>query len=198
VIEVTLAELTLAAILSVVKPPTVDAEVERPRLEQMAQAIVAAVDERDYLHAWLRAAAPLPFTGPEARAGAALALVAIAFHESGFSARVSDCRRVGAFERSLTAFQLHGRFARGPYSEAEVCASPRLAAERALWVLALHGSRCATPQHWFYGYASGSCGVQSGAGRRQCAIWEQLVRAAGLKASCDMPRVERHVERHGR
>jgi hypothetical protein len=144
--HMSLFDITLAAILSVAKPPTVDVVGERPRLEDMAVAIVSAVEQRDHLHAWLGSVAPLPFTGSGADAATALALVAIAYHESGFSARVADCRRIGAFERSVTAFQLHGPFARGSYTEAEVCASPRLAAERALYVFALHGHRCATPQ----------------------------------------------------
>lgn len=187
----TLADVILAAILPFVKAPTVDVIAERPRLEHMAQAIASAVEERDDLAHWLGSVSPLPFVGPERRTATALALAAIAFHESGMSARVSDCRRVGAFEHSVTAFQLHGPFARGPYTEAAVCASPRLAAERALYVFALHGRRCTTPQAWFYGYASGNCGKSSAAGRRQCAIWERMSRAAGLSVSCGSARVER-------
>lgn len=185
-----LADVTLTAILSLAAPPAVDVDAERPRLEALAVAIAAAVDERDALATWLHGSVtPLPFRGQAAREATALALVAIAYHESAFAADVADCRRVGAFEPSITAFQLHGPFARGPYSRLEVCSAPRLAAERALFVLAHQGARCATPARWFSGYASGNCGRDVAAGRRQCAIWERLAQDAGLVASCDVAMV---------
>lgn len=171
----TLAELTTAAVLALAGQPSVDAVAERPRLEALAVAIAGAVDARHELDDWLPGSvAPLPWRGPTARQRAALALVAIAYHESGFRADVSDCRRVGYAEPSITAFQLHGPWAWGGYSKRELCRSPRLAAERALAVLAHHAKRCGTARA-FQGYASGDCSRGSGAARRQEAIWRRLV-----------------------
>jgi hypothetical protein len=180
-----LYDLTLTAILSLAGAPSVDVAKEQPRLERFAAAIVHAVDARADMAAWMPGSVvPLPFKGPEARAATALALVAIAFHESGFNAKVSDCRRLGAFEPSITAFQLHGVFSRGPYTMKELCRSPRLAAERALYVFSHHAGRCRTPLQWHSGYAGGNCGRAYAAAKRQCAIWERLTRAAGLTANC--------------
>jgi hypothetical protein len=180
-----LTTIALGAILTLARPPAVDPVAERPRLEDLAKTVAHVVDERDALATWLPGSvAPLPFRGPWARQATALALVAIAWHESGFAADVADCRRLGAFEPSISAFQLHGPWAWGPYTKAQICRSPRRAAERALFVLAHHGVRCRTPARWFSGYASGNCGRDVAAGRRQCAIWERLARGAGLDASC--------------
>lgn len=186
-----LVSVTLTAILSIAGPPSVDPVLERPRLERLARAIASTVEERDALASWLHGSVlPLPFRGSGARQASALALVAIAFHESAFRADVADCRRLGTFEPSITMFQLHGSFARGPHSKTDLCASVRLAADRALFVLAHQGHRCATPRQWHSGYASGNCARDVAAGRRQCAIWERLARDAGLKAHCGSALVE--------
>lgn len=180
-----LAELALSAILSIARPPAVDVDAERPRLKEMAEAIADAVAERDMLAHWLPGLVrPLPFDGPDAREASALALVSIAAGESAFAAEVADCRRVGADHPSITAWQLLGRWASGPYSREELCASPRLAAERALWVLAVHAERCGTPAKAFAGYASGDCGRDSHAAREHCRRWGRLADAHGVSASC--------------
>jgi len=181
----TLTPLVLTAILSLARAPAVTLPEELPRLEALAEAIAGAVDEAQALEAWLPGTGPgLPFTGAAAPEASALALVAIAHHESGFRAAVSDCRIVGTDHPSITAWQLWGPFARGPYSRRALCAEPRLAAERALWTLAHHAERTRTPAGAFRGYASGDPAVRSRAAARQCALWERLARAAGLVASC--------------
>lgn len=178
----TIAELALTAILSLARPPAVAPVAERHRLEALASDIAAAVEEADDLAGWV--GDPLPFRGPRAREAAALALVAIAFNESKFAAAVADCRRVGADQPSITAFQIFGAWALGQHTKAELCASPRLAAERALWVLSAHAARCGSPAAAFRGYSSGSCCRRSAAGKAHCRRWEKLGRASGIELSC--------------
>lgn len=173
-----LRDMALAAILSL---HGTGAPADRPRLEELASAIVAAVEDREQAEAWLPGSAPLPFT-PEL---SALALVAIAYGESRFSAEVADCRRIGHDLPSVTAWQIHGWWAFGPFTAAELCASPPRAAERALWVLAQHKERCSTPAAVFRGYASGNCGRDSRAAREHCRRWERLARRSGLAAKCE-------------
>lgn len=187
-----LFDVTLSALLSLARAPAVDLPREQPRIERMARAITAAVEHRRDLDAWMPGSViPLPFKGDAADEGAALALVAIAFHESALREDVQTCRKVGSFEPSITSFQLNGVFSRGSYSSRELCSSVHLAAERALYVFAHHGQRCRTPLSWHFGYSGGSCGRQNAAGRRQCAIWERLAKKAGLRASCSSPVVRR-------
>lgn len=171
-----LLDIALAAAVALA-PPT----VERSHLAVLSSAIVAAVEDREQAEAWLPGSAPLPFT-PEL---SALALVAIAYGESRFSAEVSDCRRIGHDLPSVTVWQLYGTWAFGPFTAAELCASTSRAAERALWVLAQHKERCGTPASVFRGYASGNCGRDSRAARWHCRRWERLARRAGLAAKCE-------------
>lgn len=177
-----LAGLTLAAILSLL-PATADQAAERARLDPLAAAIAAAV-----------LAGALPFEGPAAKEGSALALAAIAWHESNFDARVLDCRRKGT-RGDATAFQLLGPMARGGYTVAELCASFRLAADRALAVLVTHARRC----RWggfasmLGGYGSGSCGrpLRVRVGERlvdliasRCWTWVRLLKGAHVAGDC--------------
>lgn len=171
-----LIDIALAAAVALA-PPT----VERSHLAVLSSAIVAAVEDREQAEAWLPGSAPLPFT-PEL---SALALVAIAYGESRFSAEVADCRRIGHDLPSVTAWQIHGWWAFGPFTAAELCASPSRAAKRALWVLAQHKERCGTPASVFRGYASGNCGRDSRAAREHCRRWKRLARRSGLAANCD-------------
>ncbi len=183
--------LVLAAILATAQPAHVDVRAEGTRLEALASGIVDAVRDREALAAWNDAHPGLPWRGPTAPEASALALVAIAAHESGFRADVSDCRRTGDVGRSITAFQLMRGRAWGAFDRAILCRSPALAARQALAALAAQGARCATPRSWFDGYASGNCGQRTAAGGRQCAIWERLAKAAGLRASCNRHEADR-------
>jgi hypothetical protein len=194
-----IVRLALSTLLSLARPPAVDPIAERPRIEQMANDIAGVVEQADELATWLPGAGtgsdtvlPLPFTGSRSQEATALALVAIAWGESHLRADVADCRRTGdrrpweplSAGRSITAFQLHRGQAWGPFSRGGLCASGRLAAERALWVLSSHAARCRTPAAAFFGYASGNCSRRSAAGARHCKRWERLCAAAGIGASC--------------
>jgi hypothetical protein len=179
----------LAAILSLL-PARADRALEAERLAPFAESIEVAV-----------AVAPeLPFRGPEARLGAALALVAIAWHESNFAAEVLDCRKRGA-AGDVTAFQLLGKHARGGYTVEELCASPVLAAGRAVAVLTSAARACprAPASAAFQGYASGRCGrpapirvwqrgelvvIDPDGGMTRCRTWERLAKFSGLEVSC--------------
>jgi hypothetical protein len=180
----TLSTIALAGILSLVHPT---AQRDINRLSTVAADIALAVDM----------APSLPFSGPAAREATALALVAIAGHESGFQARYATCASTGdrlahhgpAEGRSISLWQLMRGWAWGEYSRAEICPetptdSRPLAAWLALRVLRLHGARCRRVQSWFNGYAAGDCSVRSAAATRQCASWERLMRRAGLAGSC--------------
>lgn len=158
----TLAELTIAALL-LLRP----AEEDRARLERFGRAIAAEIQTHEQIDSWV-GADPLP----GGARGTALALVAIAHHESGLRADVADCRVTGDVGQAFTAFQLRGRFAFGNYTTRQLCRSPRLAARRALAVLTRH-ARCGE-ERALWGYASGNCAKPSAAARRQIAIWHRL------------------------
>lgn len=181
-----LAQVTLIAILSLVRAPAADAVRDSVHLEALADAIAGAVIDADDLASWIPDAGagttdevlPLPFRGAGARVATALALAALAFHESRFDPRVTDCRIVGKDHPSISAWQLWGPMSRGLYTRRELCASPRKAAERALWVLSHHARRGGRVRRWFDGYASG--GRPTKAGRIRCETWERLAKDAGL------------------
>jgi len=192
-----MTDLIMVAILSLL-PPKADLDAERARLAPFALAIEDAVRE----------APAIPFSGDAAREATALALVAIASHESGFQQRVITCEKLGA-AGDATAFQLLGPMALGPYTRKQVCASPRLAAERAIHVLAVQagvavkGAGCPRGP-WlaaWQGYASGRCGrpapitvrrrpnpnselvlvtLSEDGGKDRCETWAKLARAGGL------------------
>jgi hypothetical protein len=176
---VTRFDLALAAILSL---PGTGAPADRPRLEQLAGAIVAAVEDREHAEAWVPGSAPMPFT-PEL---STLSLVAIAWHEGGFREAVSDCRITGDrlpgvplhAGRAIGDFQLQ-RVAWAGHSRRDICRDVRLSARLALAHLARQSRR--SPAATFGGYA-GRIGKAS---RETCAIWKRLAERAGLAAKCD-------------
>lgn len=193
-----ISAIILTAILSLAKGEAADL-TERPRLEALATDIELAVNDLGDT---------IPFTGPARKEAAGLVLVAIAYHESGFSARVQDCRLTGdriygqapSEGPSISLWQLKGRFARGKYSREEICSSPRLAAAQAMRVFTGHATRCAR-SGWlasFQGYASGNCGRESivtvngrpmHMGANRCQTWSKLAAKAGLEGvSCDRGR----------
>jgi hypothetical protein len=176
---VTRLDLALAAILSL---PGAGAPADRPRLERLASAIVAAVEDREHAEAWVPGSAPLPFS-PEL---SVLGLVAIAKHEGGFLEKVSDCRITGDrlpgmplhAGRAIGDFQLQ-RPSWAGHSRREVCRSVHIGARLALAHLARQSTR--SPAATFGGYA----GRMGKASRETCAIWERLARRAGLAAKCE-------------
>lgn len=179
----TLFEITIAALLSVARPPAVDVVADRTRLEAMAAAIAGAVETADdpLVAAWL-GEPQLPLTGHRAREATALALVAIAAHESALRADVADCRRTGDHGRSITTWQLMRGRSWGRHTRRELCSSVAIAARQALAVFAGNGARASTAGGLFASYAGGR--RPSRASREMCRLWERLTRAAGIDASC--------------
>lgn len=190
-------EFITAAVLGLSHAPSADPLEDRPRLESFATDIALGAGDAGEVN---------PFQGEASDIAYALALVAIAKNESDFSADVINCTRTGdrhsgqALHQgpSITAFQLKGKWAWGEHTREELCESPRLAAEQAARVFALHGKRCSTkaPLAWFQGYASGWCGKPTfvrdrkgklvDTGKVRCDTWEKLATKAGLRgARCD-------------
>jgi hypothetical protein len=160
----------LAAILSTL--PSSSREADRERLEPLAVSIAAAIAD----------AKALPFRGPAGVEASALALVAIAAHESSFHPEVLDCRKRGDGGHSVTAFQLHDGAAWGELTDVELCGSFDVATPRALRVLTTYGARASSPQGVFSSYAGGEKHRKEAL--ELCAIWQRLTRARGLDASC--------------
>lgn len=185
------APTILLALVALLRPAEPERAVELARLAPIAEAIIDAVDD----------APELPWPGPSARAGAAYALVALAWHESGFDAAIISCRRRGALG-DATAWQLLGPYARGGHTVDELCASLPLAASRALAVLSAGAHRCraAGAVAAFQAYAAGPCGrpapirvrvrgviitVDKDAGATRCVTWARLALGAGIAgATC--------------
>lgn len=150
-----------------------------PAMLTIADATTYAVDSADVL----------PFSGPAGRAGTVALLVAIAWHESGYRADVLACRTRGDRGASVSPWQLMRGMSWAGHTQAEICGSPSLAAALALRVVQLHADRCTRsgPGGWLHGYASGSCGRPSRAGRELCRDWLRAAKAAGIEgASCDV------------
>jgi hypothetical protein len=116
-----LGELVFAAILSTagVQYRGVNTLDEWSRLFDVATDIADVVEEEGPL-----------CDGPAADECSALALVAIADHESNFMSEVQDCRRTGDAGRSISLYQLQ-RWGWGGHDRAELCDSHRLSAELA-------------------------------------------------------------------
>ncbi len=174
----TIESLALTAILALANPPPEDVA----RLEALAADVSLAVQ-----------LGAVPFAGPAADAGAALALVAIAAHEAGptFAEDVADCRRRGdlniSASGSVSLWQLLGVHGRGGESVETVCQNQSLAALLGLRVLSLHSARCSRGP-WltaFQGYAGGKCGHRYEAAADVCHGWQRLAAQAGLTgANC--------------
>jgi hypothetical protein len=113
------------------------------------------------------------FAGDDGAMTTALALTAIAWHESRMAERVQRC--TGRPGPSATLWQLEGSVAFGGHTRAELCGDTRLAASRALAML----SRYSTRGMWaarFAGYHDGS--MRTVAGDEMAAIMVTLTRRA--------------------
>lgn len=176
-------DVVVLAIFSLVRPPAVDVQdhAEQHRLVTLAHDITLAAEMHD----------GAPFLGPQRKEALALALVAIAFHESAFDARVADCRITGdrlphqrAHEgRSVSLWQLMGSRSWFGHKRREVCRNQPLAAYLAVKVLRLYSQ--SSYGGFFRGYASGNGGLYTPAASKRCKTWERLAREAGLKgATC--------------
>lgn len=97
-----------------------------------------------------------PFVGPARHDAAAIALLTIAHHESGFRRDVEDCSicRPGSDwcggGKSISMYQLESS-SWGGFARKEICASNQLATELALRAMALVGKW--SPSSMFYSYA---------------------------------------------
>lgn len=175
----TLAQITLIAILTLVRAPAVDItdHREQHRLVTLSEDIALAAELHD----------GAPFHGPARKEALALALVSIALHESAFSWRVATCRVTGdrmPWQRewegpSITVWQLRAGKAWDGLTRRQLCTNQALAAYNAVKVLRLYATS-GTPGGFFRGYASGNSGMPTKAARRRCATWERLALDAGL------------------
>lgn len=165
--------ITLAAVYAVAPQKTI---IPRETLDRIAGniALVAEISET-------------PFPGPQGHEAAALALVAIARHESAFLPTVETCHVNGDGGRSVSPFQLMRGAAWDGHTRAELCNGGPLATYLALRVLNVYPAKCfaRTPQEIFNAYASGSCGAASTAATDICESWVKISAKMGLLgASC--------------
>ena len=174
-----------AAILAVLLSLAAPVRHPEPEVARAARLALVAADQARAVALEVDEGRAL-FTGPAARAGEALALVAIGQHESGFAEAFGRCEASGDHGRSLTFYQLMKGAAWFGHRREEICPSGVLAARLALRVLHGYKTRCAPrPMSWFRGYASGNCGVPTQAADELCTAWERLARRQGIAgASC--------------
>jgi hypothetical protein len=154
--------ITLIFSLLRIQPTTADLCASNERACIIAKDIVSAVD----------AAPELPFGGPAAKEASDVALLAIAYHESGLRLEVQDCsycdknKERGACDhgRSLTMYQVMRGRAWGGHTREELCTDNQLASRLALGVLT-RASR-GGPQAMFQAYA--------GCSARNCKAGREL------------------------
>lgn len=173
----------LNMILALVKLPAVDAATVEARCKaaELARYCAIAGD----IEAVVRAE-PVAFDGPGAQEAAATALVAVAWHESGFKAGVQDCSIcTGANPwcdrgRSVSLFQLHeGRAWQGHKREA-LCSDNRLAATLAHRLLTANARKTRNAIGMFIAYAGSGRGAVR-AGGEIYAIFERRLDRAGFR-----------------
>jgi hypothetical protein len=177
----TLTSLVLAALLALVRPSTHWAPVPPEQIAVIADDIALAASLHD----------GAPFTGPKRVQKHALALAAIAVHESNLAEKVVSCRYAGDPLRgwkpgrglSVSHFQLHKGAAWFGHTRKEICDNGALSAYLAGKVLRNH-SRAQTALALFQGYASGDASRPSRASMRQCAMWAKIMSAAKITGSC--------------
>lgn len=149
----------------------------------------------------------LPFQGPAAQQATSLALLEIAWHESGFRAKVEDCRITGDLParwshitegRAISLFQLQSNnwFDLFEMSKTKpprhiwhkrnaICESNLLATRLALHALMRHAVKSrgttipASVSGMFYTYASGKSG-KTKAGREHVEQFEAMMRKHGI------------------
>lgn len=160
----------LAALLSLARG---NAAKDMVPLDEVATDVVSVVQAGD---------APRLFEGPGRREAAALLLVAIAAHESGFSRAIDRCEKRGDGGRSRTMWQLIGKVHLAGHSYAEVCKDRRLAARLALTALARawHKNPYATPQRLINAYTAGTWTAETRASRDICSMWQTRAERVGL------------------
>ena len=166
-----LAAFVLSALLALHHGPVSDADQDRYRA--LADVIVEESVQ-----------APL-WPGEVGQLSTALALVAIAHHESGVLERVQRCRVKGDTGRSIGLFQLMKGASWQGHTADEICADDHLQARLALAVLHRAADQCprCAPAFWFRAYASGNGGRDSAAARATISTWERTSRKVGVSVS---------------
>lgn len=166
-----LVPLVLAALSALPRPPGGTAESRTEAVE----AIVAAARDRPLFERGEGS------DGSAEVAATALVLAAVAQHESSFDPRVGSCKVRGG--GAISYFQLLGAWSLGGHTQAEVCASPALAAQLALRVLHLQKRRCkgCAISSWLAGYASGTPSRPSRASRETEKVLVALAGHASLR-----------------
>jgi hypothetical protein len=128
-------------------------ELHQGRLERVAKDFVAESQAR-----------PL-FVGEAATEATALALYAVAAHESGFWEQVQDCSAcyIGSQwcdqGKSVSMFQLQGPMAWGGYTREELCTDNAKATHRGRVLLGRH-KKSSSPIGLFIGYGKRKAGAE--------------------------------------
>lgn len=194
-------KFVLAAMLTIIPQNNihVNVEKEKPRLVEFSKAIATAIDNNPNL-----------YKGPAAKYAAATNLVAIAWHESGFSKEIQYCHKKGDRGKSITNFQMMKPWAlsrrvkqtyyykvngktrsydvwrwKQVHTEQEVCNDPFLAAKHALYLFTLLQEQCpiSSPYGWYAAYGTGYCSKRLPATDGLCLMWERLSKKMGLKGA---------------
>ena len=124
------------------------------------------------------------FTGEAAVPATAMALYAVAYHESGFWSKAQDCSAcyIGSpwcdGGRSVTMFQLQGSVSWGRFNRSELCSSNANATERALRILWKNKGRCSITA-LFQGYAHARTPTDE-----MESIYRKGIAKAGLRVVC--------------
>jgi len=155
----------------------------------LVSAIVAATDgdrlRQVATNIWQRGHEAPFFCGEQNGEASALAMLAVAVHESGLQGSVQDCsicRRPGGWcpGGAVSLYQLVPGVAWGGFTRSEICSDNRVATLLASNVLTLHSGGHSTA-HMYRGYASGDPLVFSRAAREIEAGFQRLLRHARIK-----------------
>lgn len=131
--------------------PKMDYAAEEARLSTIATEIWEQTGE---------AGQAIPFAGPAEREVTTVAVVAVAWHESGFKPSVQDCSICKKSKdwcgggRSVSLYQLEGPVSFGGYTKDELCKNNKAAAGRAMYMLSLY-SKSGSIVAMYDGYAKG-------------------------------------------
>lgn len=172
-----LLALNLPAAASEADAELVCDEPGKTHLCVLARSIESAVEQTE----------TLPFHGEGAPQASAAALVAVAWHESGFHLGYMDCSACPLVKdgkcdggQSVSPFQLHSGVSWLGHKRSEICEDTSLAATLALHWLSHHGRRTKSISGMVMGYASGDPGVKSDAGHRIARLVRLNMARAGV------------------
>jgi hypothetical protein len=116
------------------------------------------------------------FAGEHGAEKTALLLLSIAHHESGLRDNVRTCAVKGDGGRSISAYQLNGKWAWGGYAPEDICSSDALQAKLALRVLHRHVANGVRGVPLLLrAYASGSAGKNTWQSRELERTFQHVV-----------------------